>query len=182
MTGIEDQESTGRIDQDGYTLWVTDSAKRQPPAKFGRDLQLVGQQRELERRGNWNLGSKPQSAGDVAILGGSLAVAATVTLDGPQKAGGLIFANSNSATTGYTLSPGTAGTLTLDNSGATAFLTVMSGSHAITAPLALADNLDASVAAGSSLTLSGGICENSPGLSLTEDGGGLLILERHEHL
>ena len=56
-------------------------------------------------------------------------------------------------------------------------LTVMSGSHAITAPLALADNLDASVAIGRQhLTLSGGISENSPGLSLTEDGGGLLIL------
>ena len=32
------------------------------------------------------------------------------------------------------------------------------------------------MAAGSSLTLSGGIGENSPGMSLTEDGGGLLIL------
>ena len=91
--------------------------------------------------GNWNLGSKPQNAGDVAILGGSLALAATVTLDGAQKVGGLIFANSNSSTTGYTLSPGAGGTLTLDNSGATAFLTVMSGSHSITAPLLLADNV-----------------------------------------
>ena len=40
---------------------------------------------------NWNLGSKPKNAGDVAVLGGSLAVAATVTLDGHQKAGRLDF-------------------------------------------------------------------------------------------
>ncbi len=52
----------------------------------------------------------------------------------------------------------------------------MSGSHTITAPMLLSDNMDANVAVGSSLTLSGGLGENSPGMSLCEDGGGLLIL------
>jgi autotransporter-associated beta strand protein len=176
VTGILDQESTELSNQNGYTLWLTDSGNVSPMPNSGGTFNCSGSGGSWNTAGNWNLGGKPQKAGDAAILGGSLALAATITLDGPQKVGGLIFANSNSATTGYTLSPGTGGTLTLDNSGATAFLTVISGSHTITAPLTLADNLDAAVAAGASLTLSGGIGQNSPGLSLSEDGGGLLVL------
>jgi autotransporter-associated beta strand protein len=176
VTGIEDQESTDGSNQDGYTLWVTDSGSVSPLANSGKTFNWTGTSGSWNAAANWNLGSKPQNASDVAILGGSLALAATVTLDGSQKAGCLIFANSNTATSGYTLSPGTGGTLTLDNSGAAALLTVISGSHAITAPLALADNLDAGVAAGGSLTLSGGIGEDSSGLSLTKDGGGQLVL------
>jgi len=134
VTGIEDQESTDGSNQDGYTLWVTDSGNVSIQANSGGTFNWSGSGGSWNAVGNWNLGSKPRNAGDVAILGGSLAVTATVTLDGNQKAGGLIFANSNSATTGYMLSAGTGGTLTLDNSGATALLTVMSGSHTITAP------------------------------------------------
>ena len=176
VTGILDQESTDGSNQDGYTLWLTDSGSVSVQSKSGVILNWSGGGGSWNATGNWNLGSKPHNPGDVAILGGSLAVAATVTLDAPQEAGGVVLSNSNSATTGFTLSPGTSGSLTLDNSGAAAFLTVTSGSHAIMAPLLLADKLDATVAAGSSLTLSGGIGENSPGLSLTENGGGVLIL------
>jgi len=176
VTGILDQESTDGSNQDGYTLWLTDSASVSAVPNSGGTFNSSGSGGSWNAAGAWNLGNKPQNPGDVAIFGGSLAAPATVTLDGPQKVGDLILANSNSSTTGYTLAPGTGGTLTLDNSGAIAYVTVMSGSHTITAPLTLADNLDASVAAGSSLTLAGGIGESSPGMSLTEDGGGLLIL------
>ena len=176
VTGILDQESTDGTNQDGYTLWLTDSGNVSVQPGAGGTFNWSGSGGSWNVTNNWNLGSKPKNAGDVAVLGGSLAVTATVTLDGNQKAGGLIFANSNSATTGYTLSSGTGGTLTLDNSGSTVPLTVLTGSHAITAPLSLAGNLAANVAAGSSLTLSGGIGQDSPDMSLTEDGGGLLIL------
>ncbi len=176
LTGILDQESTDGSNQDGYTLWLTDSGNVSVQSKSGVILNLSGSGGSWNAAGSWNLGSKPQNPGDTAILGGSLAVAATVTLDGPQKAGGIILSNSNSQTTGYTVAPGTNGVLTLDNSGTAAFLTVTSGSHAITAPVALADDLDASVAAGGSLAVSGGVGADSPGLSLTKDGGGLLIL------
>ncbi len=176
VAGVEDQESTDGSNQDGYTLWLSDSADVTPLPNSGATLNWTGSSGSWNAAGNWSLGAKPQNPGDVAILGGSLAVAATVTLDGPQKAGSLVFFNTNPATTGYTLAPGTGGTLTLDNSGATALVTVFSGSHAITAPLALADNLDASVAVGSSLSIAGGVSESSPGTSLTEDGGGLLFL------
>ena len=176
VTGILDQESTDGSNQDGYTLWLTDSGNVSAQPNSGGTFNWSGSGGSWNAAGNWNPGNKPQNAGDVAVLGGSLALAATVTLDGAQKAGGLIFANSNSSTTGYTLSAGTGGTLTLDNSGTTALVTVMSGSHTITAPLMLADNLDAAVAVGSSLTLSGSIGENRPGISFSEDGGGLLVL------
>jgi autotransporter-associated beta strand protein len=176
LTGILDQESSDGSNQDGYTLWLTDSGSVSVQSKSSVILNWSGSGGSWNATGNWNLGGKPQNPGDVAILDGSLAVAATVTLDGPQKVGGIILSNSNTQTTGYMLSPGTNGTLTLDNSGAAAFLTVTSGRHAITAPLLLADTLDVSVAASGSLTLSGGISEDNSNLSLTKDGGGVLIL------
>jgi autotransporter-associated beta strand protein len=180
VTGIEDQESTDYSSQDGYTLWLTDSANVTALPNSGGTFNWSGSGSSWNGPGSWNPSGKPQNPGDVAILGGSLAVAATVTLDGPQKAGGLIFANTNSSSSGYALSPGGApsgsGTLTLDNSGSAAFLTVMSGSHAIAAPLTIADDLDVGVAVGGSLALSGGIREESKGLALNEQGGGLLVL------
>jgi autotransporter-associated beta strand protein len=176
VIGIEDQESTDGSNQDGYTLWVTDQGNVSLQANSGRTFNWLSSSESWNVGGNWNVGSRPQDAGDMAILGGSLALAATVTLDGPQKVGGLILANSDTSTTGYTLSPGAGGTLTLDNSGAAVFLTVISGSHTIAAALALSDNLDTNVAVGSSLTLAGGISESSSGCSLTADGGGLLVL------
>ena len=183
ITGIEDQESTSVSPTDGYTLWVTDSSNITPRPNPGGTFAWTGSNGSWNAAGNWDVGNKPQGAGDAAIFGGSLTTAATVTLDGPQKIGCLTFANANAATigtnaatTGYTLAAGSSGALTLDNSGSTAVITVISGSHAITAPVALADSLDVSVSADSTLTLSGGISENSPGMSLTLDGGGVLIL------
>ena len=183
ITGIEDQESTSVSPTDGYTLWVTDSSNITPQPNPGGTFAWTGSNGSWNAAGNWDVGNKPQGAGDAAIFGGSLTTAATVTLDGPQKIGCLTFANANAATvgtnaatTGYTLAAGSSGALTLDNSGSTAVITVISGSHAIAAPVALADSLDVSVSANSTLTFSGGISENSPGMSLTLDGGGLLVL------
>ena len=113
VAGVEDQESTDGSNQDGYTLWLSDSADVTPLPNSGGTFNWTGSSGTWNAAGNWSLGSKPENPGDVAILGGSLAVAATVTLDGPQKAGALIFFNTNPATTGYTLAPGTGGTLTL---------------------------------------------------------------------
>ncbi len=183
ITGIEDQESLSVSPTDGYTLWVTDSSNITPQPNPGGTFAWTGSNGSWNATGNWDVGNKPQGAGDAAIFGGALTTAATVTLDGPQKIGCLTFANANAATigtnaatTGYTLAAGSSGTLTLDNSGSTAAITVISGSHAITAPVALADSLNVSVSADSTFMLLGGISENSPGMSLTLDGGGLLIL------
>ena len=183
ITGIEDQESSSVSPTDGYALWVTDSSNITPQPNPGGTFAWTASNGSWNSAGNWDVGNKPQGAGDAAIFGGSLSTAATVTLDGLQKISCLTFANANAATigtnaatTGYTLAAGSSGTLTLDSSGSTAVITVISGSHAITAPVALADSLNVSVSADSTLTLSGGISENISGMSLTLDGGGLLIL------
>ena len=74
----------------------------------------------------------------LAQINAPTTTAFTITLDGPQTVGSLLLGNSASSTAGYTLSPGSAGTLTLDNSGSVATITVTDGSHVISAPVILA--------------------------------------------
>jgi autotransporter-associated beta strand protein len=64
----------------------------------------------------------------------------------------------------------------LDNSGSTAQIRVQVGTHAISAPIALAGNLNVAPSAGSTLALSGDITESVVGSSLTLDDAGTLIL------
>ena len=171
----EDQESAAVSPTGGYTLWVTDSSSV-TSLLGGGTFQWTGSGTSWNGNGNWSLPGKPGNPGDVAIFSDALSAAATVTLDGPQTAGGLMFANANTATTGYTLTPGASGTLTLDNFGSAAFVTVTSGSHAIMAPLTIDDNLLANVYSGASLAVSDGISQGTSGLSLTLQGGGTLVL------
>jgi autotransporter-associated beta strand protein len=177
IVGIEDQESTDGSSQDGYTLWLTDSGNVTPvqPASNGA-FQWSGSGGSWTGAHNWIAGGTPQNAGDTAIFAGALAIGGTVTLDGAQKAGGLIFGALGRSTNGYTLSPGAGGTLTLDNSGSEGFIIVTGGSHAIAAPLTVDDNLLATVDSGAGLTISAGISQGNPGLSLTVQGGGTLVL------
>jgi autotransporter-associated beta strand protein len=79
-----------------------------------------------------------------------------------------------SATGGYTLAPGSGGTLTFSNNGLPTSITVASGSHTISAPLTLADNLDLKIN-GMGLTLSGAL-NNSSGKTLTKTGPGTLTI------
>ena len=72
----------------------------------------------------------------------------TITLDGTQTLGALLLGNSASSTTGYTISAGSGGVLTLDNSGSVASIVVTSGSHLISAPLILVDGLQVTPSAG----------------------------------
>ena len=65
-----------------------------------------------------------------------------ITLDGPQTVGALLLGNSASSTTGYTISAGSGGILTLDNSGTVASIVVTGGSHVVSAPLVLAAGLE----------------------------------------
>jgi len=93
-----------------------------------------------------------------------------ITLDGAKTVGTLEFGNSNSTTSGYTLT-GT-DTLTLNNNG-TATITVTNGKHGIAVPVVLDDSL---VVSGSgTLTFSSSI--SGINKSLTMDGtGGTLVL------
>ena len=81
-------------------------------------------------------------------------------------------ANSN----GYTLSQGTGnGALTLGTSAAGASITVLSGTHTISAPLVLAGSLAVSTTGGGSLQL-GNVTDAPLGSALVLSGNGQLIL------
>ncbi len=82
----------------------------------------------------------------------------TVTLDGDQTAGGLVFNVSTS--NGYTLAEGSSGALTLGSGpGSGGSITVLGGAHTISAPLVMAGDLTVSTAGGTSLQLSGNLSE-----------------------
>jgi len=109
----------------------------------------------------------PNAAGAGAVFSASTAAAVIITLDKPQTVGTLQFGNSGNASVGYTLSGSGSNTLTLNNSGSAATITVANGSHDIDAPVILADNLlvtgsgklafgnSSSISGSSSLTMSG---------------------------
>ena len=123
---------------------------------------------------NWS-GGLPSAAGDTATFGPVIVQPRTVTIDQPTTWGNVVLDSS----LGYTLSGGN--TLTLDNSGSGAAITLTGGQHAITAPLVLADNLVVQSGSGSPWTLvlggSNGISETGGSRSLTMNGpGGTLIL------
>ena len=125
--------------------------------------------------GNWSPTAIP-TIGTV-MFAGTPTAPLTVTLDGNQSAGALVF--DTSSTNGYTLSQGTGGgALTLGTPSAGGSITVVSGTHTISAPLVLAGNLAVSMPGGSTtLNVSGSIGEASPGgMTLTLDGPGTLVL------
>ena len=130
--------------------------------------------------GNWTSGV-PNAVGAGTTFNVSTTAAVTITLDMPVTIGSLQFGNSRSVGAGYTLSGTGANTLTLNNSGSAAAITVTNGTHAINAPVILADNLTVITGGTNAWTLSFGtassITDNGAGYSLTMSGtGGTLVL------
>ena len=136
---------------------------------------------------NWSTFSVPNAIGATAIVGTATNSTWSITLDGPQTLGTLIFTNSGgNAGAGYSLDAGTAGTgsLTLDNSGAAAQIVVTGGNHAVTAPVYLVSG-DLSVSASNNgvLTISGSISQDiTRNLTFGGDGSGELILSGTNNL
>ena len=98
----------------------------------------------------------------------------TVTLDGNQSAGALVF-NTNQNIDGYTLAQGSGGALSLGTpSGGS--ITVVAGYHSISAPMTLQGPLTVNVASGWTLSLDGAIGEANPGTSFTFNGPGKLTV------
>jgi autotransporter-associated beta strand protein len=123
--------------------------------------------------GNWT-GGVPNAAGAIAVIDASTTTALTITLDKPQTLGALLLGNSAGSALGYTLSGTGSNSLTLNNSGYGATITVTGGTHAVNAPVILADNLQ--VAGGNNgwtLSIGGSI---SGSHSLTVSGNGTLLL------
>jgi autotransporter-associated beta strand protein len=130
---------------------------------------------------NWT-GGVPNAAGAVAVIDASTTAAVTtavsIALDKPQTVGLLQLGNSAGAVVDYTLSGTGANALTLNNSGYGAMIAVTGGTHAINAPVILADSLQVSgsnsgwvLSFGGASSITGG-----PGAGLAMVGNGTLIL------
>ncbi len=122
--------------------------------------------------GDWSSGPVP-SSGPVTFAG-TPSTPTTVTLDGNQSAGSLVFNVSGS--NGYTLSQGTGGGALTLGTLAGASIAVVSGTHTISAPVVLAGSLAVSTTGGGVLDISGSVSEATPGLPLSLSGDGELIL------
>ncbi len=116
----------------------------------------------------------PNAAGAAATINVPTSLPLTVTIDTPQTIGTLLFGNSASATTGYTLSGVGSNTLTLNNAGSDATITVTDGAYIVNAPVALADNLAISNTGTLAFGAASSITGNSYGLTI--NGPGTLVL------
>ncbi len=131
-------------------LWPSD------PAAITLTLNTIiggGASWSVDASGNWNepaywTGGVPNAVDATALFGSAITQPQTVTVDSPVTVGAITFDNANA----YTLA-GTS-TLTLDVTSGSASISVLSGSHTISAPLALADNTTVSVVAGQTLSVS----------------------------
>jgi fibronectin-binding autotransporter adhesin len=121
----------------------------------------------------WNPDQVPNTGGDAATLGNFLlAGTANITLDAARTVGQLAFNNTNGAS--YSVDAGAGGSLVMNNFASGAVLAVVNGSHAITAPITLVSDLNASVTnALDTLTLSGNI---SGAKNISAMGAGRIIL------
>jgi autotransporter-associated beta strand protein len=120
---------------------------------------------------NWTPATVPTSG--TATFAGAPTQPITVTLDGNQSVGALVFSTSNG--NGYTLANGIGGPLSLGTPSA-ASVAVLSGTHKIAADIALAGNLGVNEAGGGVLELSGNVSDGGAGLGLTLTGNGELVL------
>ena len=116
---------------------------------------------------NW-LGGVPNSIGAEVKFWRTLTANRTITLDGNKTIGKLTFDSPFR----YTISPGTGGALTLQNTGPTAPLVSSQGSHTLAVPLQFVSNVNAAINSGV-FTMSGGA---SGGGGLSKSGAGTLIL------
>ncbi len=122
---------------------------------------------------NWTNGVTPNAVGAQANFFGAINNAQTVTVDGAYTVGTMTFDSAHS----YTIAAsGVAGQgLTLNNSG-TATISVLQGSHTISAPLTLANNLQISAKSGTALDLSGVLSGGATAWSILSDGSGSVTL------
>jgi autotransporter-associated beta strand protein len=124
----------------------------------------------------WSFGTPPSGAGVTAVVGAATSTPWSITLDGQQTLGALIFTNTASNAAGYTLATGNSGSLVLNNLGAGAEIVVTGGSQAISANVTLGDNLTVTSSAGTTLRILGNIGQSSSAESLTLNGPGKLVL------
>lgn len=118
--------------------------------------------------GNWTGSVVPNGTGATAVLGNIITAPRIVTVDATATVGTLTF----SSAVAYTVAASNGSTLVLNNNGSGAALNVTSGSHTISAPLALAEDTTLQLD-GTQLTVSGIISGTG---RLTKQGAGTLVL------
>ena len=126
---------------------------------------------------NWTTGFVPNGVTYEADLDAPTTSGLNITLDVPQTIGQLALSNSASSSAGYTITAGSAGTLTFSNSGSNSQLTVTSGSHILAAPVILAGGLTVTPSLGAALDIKGNISGSGGSQSLTIGGPGRLQLD-----
>ena len=118
---------------------------------------------------NWR-GTLPDATDATAVFGSAITAPRTITVDSPRTVGQLYFDSAHA----YTL----AGTnpITIDVIAGMAFVDVVSGSHAISAPLALADSTTFTVTpAGGTLTVNN---LQPTAAAVTKGGAGTLAVNQ----
>lgn len=116
---------------------------------------------------NW-LGGVPNAAGAEANFWRTLTTSRTITLDGAKTVGKMLFDSPYS----YTITPGTGGSLNLNNSANPATLTSNQGNHTLAVDVTLTSALNATITSGT-LTISGALSGSG---ALSKSGGGTLSL------
>jgi hypothetical protein len=120
---------------------------------------------------NW-LGGVPNGVGAIANFFRTNTTLRSIPLDGPRTVGSLSF-NSPFA---YSITPGTGGTLTLNNGAAIANVSVARGNHSIITPVHFAGDTQFDIASATKLTITGDVTA-AAGADLTKLGMGTLEMK-----
>lgn len=154
------------VAEDSSTGFLTVQAGSSTPTTVAATWNAIGGG-SWGNAANWS-GGVPQNAGDSAAFSGSITAPSTVTLDGNRSVGDLDFISSNA----YTIAPGSAGALTLDNGSVDASIDDISGTQFISAPVVFNSPTTVSVDnAGDNLQFSGSISGTG---ALTVVGNGVV--------
>jgi fibronectin-binding autotransporter adhesin len=131
---------------------------------------------------NWQPAIVPTGSGAIVTFGASPGLTAdgTVTLDADRTVGHITFNNAGAR---YTIAQGLGGNLIIDNTAAGSTgvpdITVTAGNHTISAPVVIASGLTMKPAAGTSVTLSGGLSGTGP--LVIADAGKVILTAASSH-
>jgi beta-glucanase (GH16 family) len=121
--------------------------------------------------GNWVSAVVPNASGAAAVFGNILTQPRTVTVDAPVTVGSMSFDSSS----GYTVGGTQAITLNSPNGGLSPSVTVVSGSHTISAPIIFGKGTTFNITpANGSLNVTSSLSGN---VTLTKSGAGMLAVK-----